>query len=447
MDSENMKLPWLWYVLCLWCTQLSLGISLYGIIQHFRNYRKPFEQRLTVRIMLIIPLFSITCLIGVINPYFAQLVTDPIREVYEAFIIFTFFSLLTLVLGGERHIITVISLSHEPTKHPIIILGRFLKPIDLSDPEDFLMVKKGILQYVWFKPIYCIGILILQFWESSRIKLLLVLLYNLSMTWSLYNLALFWKSLSSDLKPFHPWSKFLCVKLIIFASYWQGIGIQMLAFIGIINHKDDGNNSFLDPAYQYQNGLLCIEMLFFAIFHLIAFPWLPYSSKKIPTSSRMRFLYAIRDCFLGYDIKWDFKHTLWIGSSYYTYQNFDTREIDGSLIATMRSQSRNRQLHKGIRFSNNGKSKYWVGDYGSIPEAVPNEAIHEGQKKTLSRDSTQSEFNELLTDEYLVAEWDDSISKQRYIPADPNYPVVWDINGYRYTGNMDRIRFEIEGSI
>lgn len=410
-------LPWWWQRLCFLCSVASLGISGYWITMHFLNYRKPQEQRLSVRIQLLVPIFSITCLTATLYPSISQLYLDPIREVYEAFVIYTFFSLLILILGGEHRIITEICLEHIPSTHGIPLLGRFLRKIDLSDPADFLMVKRGILQYVWFKPFYCCGSLLCVIWDFPLFESILLVLYNISVTWSLYNLAVFWKCLYDDLKPFNPWSKFLCVKLIIFASYWQGIVLRILNISGKLN-----NDKGFDAGYVYQNGILCVEMIGFAILHRAAFPWQIYSSKSMPHTGRMKYINAVRDCFGCGDLKWDFKHTL-MGPTYYNYRNFEPT-AESSLIARADSLSRMRRLNQGLRFENQGESRHWI-NYGSIPQ-------------TPSGNKSDEVPNEQLEG------WDDNIAGHRYIPSDPNYPVVSDIpDGHRYSSNIDRLRRDV----
>lgn len=70
-----------------YATVTSLATSVYAITMHFSNYRKPFEQRLVVRIQLMVPVFAITSLVAVRSSEFCKLYLEPIREVYEAFVI------------------------------------------------------------------------------------------------------------------------------------------------------------------------------------------------------------------------------------------------------------------------------------------------------------------------------------------------------------------------
>lgn len=410
-------LPGWWQDLSFISSIVSVAISVIAITRHFQNYRKPSEQRLAIRVQLLVPIFSISCLAATLNPELCRLYLDPFREVYEAFVIYTFFSLLTLILGGEHRIITEICLEHVPSTHAIPLVGRFIRKIDLSDPADFLMVKRGILQYVWFKPVYCLASFFCLIYDLPLLETILLVLYNLSVTWSLYNLAIFWRCLYNDLRKFNPWSKFLCVKLIIFASYWQGMIIRVLAHYGKLK-----STKGFDTGYVYQNGLLCVEMIGFAILHWMAFPWMEYSSMRLPHCARFKYWIALRDCFGGGDLIWDFKHTL-MGPTYYNYRNFEPL-ADSSQVARADPLSRMRRLNQGFRFEGQGEGSHWV-DYGSISN---------------SRDGKNSveEGDDQLSD------WDDSIAKQRFIPTDPNYPVVSDIaNIHRNSTDINRLRRDV----
>ncbi|SCU87657.1 LADA_0E05380g1_1 [Lachancea dasiensis] len=407
-------IPRWWFLLCILSSILSIGISSMSIMGQFLNYRKPLEQRLVIRIQLMVPLFCVTCLLACVIPQLALIWIDPVREIYESFVIYTFFSLLTLILGGERKIITELSMGKPPTRHPIFLLGRWLPPVDMSDPNDFLTVKRGILQYVWFKPLYCLGTMIsinynwhpefwMPFWALS---------YNVSATLSLYNLALFWKCLYGELKRYNPWSKFLCVKLIIFASYWQGIIITLLSKCGFIRHDPE-----VDYGYVYQNAVLCVEMIGFALGHLIAFNWSAYSSKSIPKGSRVRFFYALRDCFGFGDLKWDFKITFM--GNLYNYRHFNSAE---AIVAHRDARSRLGRLQAGFRYSSGDRGNYWV-----------NEADSSSQQSSSYGSVEQNE------------PWID-ITQNSYIPEDPNYPVIWDVDAHKYSRDMEALRQNVRQS-
>lgn len=337
-------------LLCGICAAVSIAIALTGIFLQLKNYRKPSQQRLIVRIQMIVPLFAVTCYTTFL---YSSDVLSPIREVYEAFVIYTFFSLLTTILGGERSVAVKTS-GREPVSH-LWPLNHILPAFDISDPHTFLAIKRGILQYVWVKPFLCFAIAITQVVGLYDVNdfglysayLWITILYNTTVTLSLYSLAIFWKSLYDDLKPFRPWGKFLCVKLIIFASYWQGALLGLLNWLGFMAKMPD--------TMVFQSGLLCLEVIPFAVGHWYAFSYKEFDMYHLPNCGKVLFFHALKDCCGMVDLYIDFKMT-YQGESY-RYQNFDSVE---ALISHPASGSRATRIQSGMRYVDGGSKKYWL---------------------------------------------------------------------------------------
>lgn len=317
-----------------------------------------------IRIQLIVPLFALSCYSMLVDPtaVFNKFVIEPVREIYEAFVIYTFFSLLTDMLGGEKSI--VILTSGRPPVAQIGFMQHCLPTLDILDPHTFLALKRGILQYVWLKPVICFGVLFLELlgWydvNDLSVKSLYVwftIVYNFSVSLSLYCLAMFWKILWVDLKPFNPVGKFLCVKLIIFASYWQGIILSILNFAGVLpgNSAQDENGA-PNIGVSIQNALLCVEMIAFAFGHWFSFSYKPFTISRIP-NGRLQFYYAMRDMFGVKDLIIDFRLTYY-GDYYNDYKQFDS--VD-AIIAHPNSRGRMSRINQGLRYHNDGKHKHWL---------------------------------------------------------------------------------------
>ncbi len=284
---------------------------------------------------------------------------DPLRDIYEAFTIYTFLQLLVNFLGGERSLIIMMH-GRPPVSHPWPINLYFSK-VDISDPHTFLAIKRGILQYTWLKPILSVLTIVLKLtgtYHEGYIALnsgylWLGIVYNLSVTLSLYSLAMFWVCMHQDLKPFRPMPKFLCIKLIIFASYWQGFFLSILQFLGAIPSDVPGYSAD-NLAAAIQDALICFEMPIFAVSHWYAFSWHDYADVTI-SAARMPVKYALRDAFGPRDLIEDTKETF--RGKKYDYRTFDSGD---NVIAHEDSHSRVARMMDGMRYERGGKAKYWI---------------------------------------------------------------------------------------
>lgn len=90
----------------------------------------------------------------------------------------------------------------------------------------------------------------------------------------MYFLVLFYTVTKEELAPYNPVPKFLCIKAVIFFSFWQGVGISILTYIGAIH--DVGSWSAENIAIALQDLIICIEMFFISIAHIYVFPYSPY---------------------------------------------------------------------------------------------------------------------------------------------------------------------------
>ena len=258
-----------------------------------------------------------------------------------------------------------------PVQHPWPLNHCFAK-IDISDPHTFLAIKRGILQYAWMKPVLTILELVMKAtgtYKEGVIELYsgyvwVGIVYNVSVTLSLYSLAIFWVCMSHDLQPFRPVPKFLCIKLIIFASYWQGFFLSILQVLGAIPNDVPGYTAD-NLAAAIQDALICCEMPMFAIAHWYAFSWRDYADKTI-SAARMPVIYAMRDSFGIRDLIEDTKETF--SGKNYEYRKFDS---DDNVLAHEESDSRVARMIEGMRYDRGGKRKYWIPRPGEINSQTP----------------------------------------------------------------------------
>ncbi|KAK1759329.1 organic solute transporter Ostalpha-domain-containing protein [Echria macrotheca] len=401
----------------------SLAATLASIVSIWlqtKNYRKPLLQRYVVRILLMVPLYSISSWVSMVSLE-ASVFFDPIRDIYEAFTIYTFFQLLINYLGGERALI-IMTHGREPVHH-LWPLNHVLPRVDISDPYTFLAIKRGILQYAWLKPILSLAAVIMKAtgtYQEGYIGLnsgylWSGLVYNISMTVSLYCLGLFWVCMNDDLKPFRPVPKFLCIKLIIFASYWQGFFLSVLVWLGAIPDQVQGYTPD-NLAAAIQDFLICCEMPGFAIAHWYAFSWHDFADNRI-SAARMPVWYAVRDAFGVRDLIEDSKETF--RGDKYGYRIFDSGD---KIMAHEASKSRLARVKAGMRYERGGKAKYWIPRPDEINQTTPLLGGNGGPSRR--SDSQSPHHNDL---EQLILDPDEELlydNARKLEFGDWNYPVI-----------------------
>lgn len=400
-------------------------LSFVSIWLQSKNYRKPLLQRYVIRILVMVPIYSISSWCSILSTE-AAFYVEPIRDIYEAFTIYTFFQLLINFIGGERALIIMMN-GREPVNH-LWPLNHCLPKVDISDPHTFLAVKRGILQYAWLKPFLGLATIIMKstgVYTEGNLGLTSGylwsgILYNLSVTISLYSLGLFWVIMSKDLKPFRPMPKFLCIKLIIFASYWQGFFLSILVYFGAIPDDVEGYTPD-NLAAAIQDALICCEMPLFAIAHWYAFSWHDYADVTI-SAARMPVTYAFRDAFGIRDLIEDTKETF--SGNKYEYRLFDSGD---NVLGHEESVSRVRKMKEGMRYERGGKGKYWIPKPGEVNARTPLLADSAGtsRKGSMHPDDTDS-FGEGPSGEPVLDPGDERLyqSAKRLEFGDWNYPVI-----------------------
>jgi hypothetical protein len=148
-----------------------------------------------------------------------------------------------------------------------------------------LQCKHGVLQYVVVKTIASVLTFVFQSmdvygeglfeWNVAYPYLAFVL--NCSVMYALYCLVKLFHAINDELRhpiDWHPLGKFLCVKGVVFFTWWQGVIIFYLKAHGIIDDIGSWTGE------QVANGLIdyciCIEMVGFSIAHAYTFTYEEY---------------------------------------------------------------------------------------------------------------------------------------------------------------------------
>ncbi|KNC55239.1 transmembrane protein 184a [Thecamonas trahens ATCC 50062] len=239
---------------------LGIVVSLVHSFLHLHHYTHKALQRYSVRILLIVPVFALGSLLSLLYPNYA-LYFATVRDLYEAWVLYCFLHLMIGYGGGDSAIVLAMRVSPGEMRHPWPLC--WLKPINVGSSTFLRACKQGVIQFVIVKPVCAalsLAMLVLGYYESTAYQAGLLVVYNISFTYALYELYLFYLGTRLHLAPHHPIRKFVAVKSVVFLTYWQSLAVALLPV-----PKED--------AEAWDNFILCVEMLLFAFVHWFAFSY------------------------------------------------------------------------------------------------------------------------------------------------------------------------------
>lgn len=304
-------------------TVLAVPISLYGIWQHLDNYSVPEIQLHMVRVLFMVPVYAtdswLALVLGVFCHPEKSLYVDTLREWYEAYTIYSFYRCLIAYVEHEFGCpIAQVCARKPPMRHmfPLYVrVGRWewemLAPWEMG--EEFVSnVSWGILNYVVVRPVTTFFTLVLEVgnrYGNGELNPALGYPYimfvnNCSQMWAIYCLVVFYHEMLPELRGMRPLLKFVCVKGVVFATFWQDCLLQLLNHYGVFNF------SFSWRCYEdtdtlvaaLQDFLICFEMLIFALLHAVAFPSREFRKADLP---RRRFWSMAGEAFNVADVRRD----------------------------------------------------------------------------------------------------------------------------------------------
>ncbi|XP_030943484.1 protein LAZ1 homolog 2 [Quercus lobata] len=268
---------------------VALILSIFLILQHLRYYTNPAEQKWIVAVLFMVPVYATELIISLWFPK-ASLACDILRNCYEAFALYSFGSYLIACLGGESRVIELLeNKSRKQLGEPLLegedenrtvqersFSNFFFKPCTLG--KDLLAIEKfGLVQYMILKTVCAFLALLLELfgvygdgefkWNYGYPYIAVVL--NFSQMWALYCLVKFYNVAHERLQSIKPLAKFISFKAIVFATWWQGVGIALLHTIGVLPKEGKLQTGL-------QDFLICMEMAIAAVAHVYVFPVEPY---------------------------------------------------------------------------------------------------------------------------------------------------------------------------
>eukprot|EP01065_Artemidia_motanka_P045640 TRINITY_DN6746_c0_g1_i1.p1 TRINITY_DN6746_c0_g1~~TRINITY_DN6746_c0_g1_i1.p1 ORF type:complete len:389 (+),score=87.83 TRINITY_DN6746_c0_g1_i1:65-1231(+) len=258
-----------------WCACLATAVSLFHTLEHLSVFSDPDVQSRVIRILCMVPIYAITSWLAMVWQS-AAVYLDLVRDSYESYALYTFFSLMMGLMGGTDAVNRALMGSSGP--------GPFVQPWPFCRLRAFSLnvtlihrVRVSILQFMVLKPLCAAIIIVLtaqgkfgsSFSDFSKGYIYLTVLYNISITAALYGLLYFYIATKEMLKEHKPFYKFLAIKGVIFLSYWQSLGIAILDKMHWLPKARFWSDE--ERAAGLQDFLICCEMLFFAIAHKFIF--------------------------------------------------------------------------------------------------------------------------------------------------------------------------------
>lgn len=249
-------------------------VSFSDLREHLSRFDYPKIQKLEMRIIMMIPIYAVFSALSLLLPRW-RFFFETVRDTYESFVLYIFFMLMVSYCGGEGELLRALKRKRYKGMHPFPMCYLPSFPLDTS---FYLRCKRWVLQCALVKPVvsfiamvcHPIGIYQEGSFRVDNVYTYTCIIVNFSLTWALYYLVLFEIECEKELHYAKTFLKFLCVKSIIFFSYWQSVVVSLASSAGVVclgrtEEIKESNSSII------QDLLMCFELLPVAFLHRAAF--------------------------------------------------------------------------------------------------------------------------------------------------------------------------------
>ncbi|TVY40956.1 Transmembrane protein [Lachnellula occidentalis] len=239
-------------------------VTFYLIMRHATHYSLPKEQKQVIRIVFMVPVFSLVTFLSIAFNGSAIYIKS-IEAVYEGIAFSSFFLLLCeFVRENEEDRLAFLATSGATKQHKFACIGVFQLPIAML----LQLIVTDITQAVG---VYCE--------ESNKLYFAKIWVCDHSQCTSLAILSVlkFYKVTKDVTKPRKPLSKLLAFKAIIGLSFLQNLVFSFLQS----SMKPTDHYTYNDLTIGLPNLLLSVEMIVFALAFLYVFRAHEYYSNKV----------------------------------------------------------------------------------------------------------------------------------------------------------------------
>ena len=248
-DQFSMENSFMVYQLAGTFMILSCLISMWHMTAHLRKMHQPDVQRKVLAILWMSPIYAITSWFSLVF-HSAEGYLAIIKDGYEAYVIYQFLSFCIAVLGkGDRNkVVDLLARRAEHLTPPFRLLGifeicGFCKPAPFENSRalaDAILLQCQLfaMQFVFFRPLTTTAMVVLEKLhyygagtgpEDYRApQFYITLVQNLSIFTAFAGLLKFYHAVDKDLAWCRPFAKFLCIKCVVFMTFWQGTLLLLL---------------------------------------------------------------------------------------------------------------------------------------------------------------------------------------------------------------------------
>jgi len=311
-------------------------MSIYGIHMHLAHYSQPRVQRHIIRVLWMVPIYASNAWLALLLGLFCKdkwtSMPDAMRSCYEAYTIYSFYRYLVAHIETKEGMPLAQVVAREPPmKHLLPLRLTWWTPkrgwFEVYSVRPWIMGRQfvskaeaGIMNYVIVKPMTTIITVIIEatdyssgtdmYGENSfnphKAFPYIAFVDNASQLWALYCLILVYYTTHDVMTSrARPTLKFMCVKGVVFATFWQGLILALAVSQHWITDKwyarDCVNQKQrVDVVAALQDTAISFEMLVSAFMHAVAFPSREYRDPTIPSvPARTRFkrLFDVSDVY------------------------------------------------------------------------------------------------------------------------------------------------------
>jgi hypothetical protein len=260
-------------------------LSVHLIIKHLKYWTAPRQQSLIVKILFMVPIYTITSYTSLVAYHYATYFS-AVRDVYEAYVVYLFVKLVMQFGDGEANLTRELELRNtmvDPTVAVQLLLQEnacqscLCQRVQARRAPIRAHQARARFSHLLAQGPRCLWRFIHQFRHRSSL--------HLCCCQHVGHRRRRGTSFCSTLppktsrRPYNPGGKLVAVKFVVFLSFWQGFAIAIINALGWLPAFGLWTQS--EVADGLQNYLTCIEMFGISIGHLWWFSYLPYKVAEL----------------------------------------------------------------------------------------------------------------------------------------------------------------------